>query len=324
MSGWEVTHFSTASYRPHERAAACSEVFGQHCGVRIDVDPRATHGFQASAKLARTSTFGLVEGSISPIRQRNSRGSIVTDGITFSMAMTCRWNMSQLGRNADLHPGDGVLLSNSDVGAITIPEECRHLGFLVPRSAIMPLVPDIGAMFARRIPPSSPAFQMLLRYIELARRENIVTTPELAAAFTNHVCDLLALTLGPTRDAAELAKMRGLPAARLQAMKEDIRKNFGRPNLSVHSIAAQHGVSARYVQRLFEESGCTFTQFVMEQRLTAAHEALTTRSNLPVHTIAYEAGFNDVSYFNRAFRRRFGCTPSDVQKIASRIVKDSG
>jgi len=140
-----------------------------------------------------------------------------------------------------------------------------------------------------------------------------VTTPELAAAFTNHVCDLLALALGPTRDAAEQVRTRGLPAARLQAIKGDIADNLGRPDLSVHSVAARHRVSARYVQRLFEGSGCTFTQYVTELRLTAAYRALAERPTIPINAIAYELGFGDLSNFNRAFRRRFGRTPSDVR-----------
>jgi AraC-like DNA-binding protein len=32
-----------------------------------------------------------------------------------------------------------------------------------------------------------------------------------------------------------------------------------------------------------------------------------------VADIAAEAGFNDLSYFNRAFRRHFGATPSDIR-----------
>jgi AraC-like DNA-binding protein len=32
-----------------------------------------------------------------------------------------------------------------------------------------------------------------------------------------------------------------------------------------------------------------------------------------ISTLAYAAGFNDLSYFNKAFRRAFGVTPSDVR-----------
>jgi AraC-like DNA-binding protein len=316
VSGLQVARFSTDSYPVRERVAAWSEALGRHCGVRIDIDRRSAEDFRTSAKIARFSTMGLIEGSTSPVRQESSRGLIVNDDVTFASVTTSRWGASQLGRGLDLHPGDWSLLSNSDVSEITVPKECRYLAFSVPRAAIKPLVPDIGAMFARRIPASSPALQMLVRYLDLARRNNVVTAPKLAAAFTDHVCDLLAFALGPTGDAAEQAGTRGLRAARLQAIKDDIADNLGRPDLSLHSVAARHSVSVRYVQKLFEGGGCTFTQFVMEQRLTAAHRALASRSNVPILSIAYDLGFNDVSYFNRSFRQRFGCTPSDVRNAA--------
>jgi AraC-like DNA-binding protein len=305
--------FSTDDFPRHERVDAWGEALGRHCGVRIDVDPRSAGDFRSTAKLVRLPTFALLEGSTSPMHQESSRGLVVNDDVTFCSVTTSRWGMSQLGRSLDLHPGDWSLLSNSDVSEIIVPEESRHLGFSVPRAAIKSLVPDIGAVFARPIPASSTALQMLMRYLDLARRDNVVTTPALAAAFSGHICDLLALALGPTRDAAEHAKTRGLSAARLQAMKDDVASHLGRLDLSVNAVATRHKVSVRYVQRLFEESGSTFTQFVMEQRLAAAHKALGERSGVPIHTIVYDLGFNDVSYFNRMFRRRYGCTPSDVR-----------
>jgi AraC-like DNA-binding protein len=38
--------------------------------------------------------------------------------------------------------------------------------------------------------------------------------------------------------------------------------------------------------------------------------------HLTVSDIAYECGFSDLSYFNRAFRRRFEATPSDIRAEA--------
>ena len=313
--GLQVSRFSTASYRPHERLAVWREVYGRTV-AHIDITPRTAEGFRASATVARSSALGVIHASTSANHGATSRELIVNDDVSFVVGVTSRWAASQLGRSTDLRPGDGVLMSNGDLGAITLSDDCRYAAFCVPRSAIEPLVPDIGAAFARRVPASNRALRMLQGYLELARGEHVVSTPELTAAYTNHLCDLLALTLGATRDAAELATSRGVCAVRLQAMKEDIEKNLKRPDLSVHSIAKQHGVSVRYVQRLFEESGWTFTQFLMEQRLATAYEALTAPSNVPINAIAYELGFSDLSYFNRAFRRRYGCTPSDVRNTA--------
>jgi AraC-like DNA-binding protein len=321
-SSLQVFRFSTNSYQPHERIAAWREVFGRVL-LNIDITPRSKEAFHASATAYRSSTFGLIDVSTAPTHQGNHRSLITSDDVCFGVATNSRWQASQLRRTADLQPGDALLMNNGEVGEITFPNECRYFAFSIPRSAIAPLVPDIDALFAGRTPASNPALQMLMRYLELARDDSVVTTPELETAFTNHVCDLLALAIGPTRDAAELASTRGLYAARLHAMKQDIRRSLGRPNLSVHSIAARYRVSARYVQKLFEESDCTFTRFVMEERLAATHKALTARNDTPINTIAYDIGFNDISNFNRAFRQRFGCTPSEVRK-AARTLDDDG
>jgi AraC-like DNA-binding protein len=58
-----------------------------------------------------------------------------------------------------------------------------------------------------------------------------------------------------------------------------------------------------------------YSEFVLGQRLARAYGLL--RNPLYFHckisVIAFELGFNDLSYFNRTFRRRYGATPSDVR-----------
>lgn len=41
-------------------------------------------------------------------------------------------------------------------------------------------------------------------------------------------------------------------------------------------------------------------------------------AHLNIAQIAHENGFGDISYFNRAFRRQFGSTPSDFREAAKR------
>ena len=38
-----------------------------------------------------------------------------------------------------------------------------------------------------------------------------------------------------------------------------------------------------------------------------------------ISAIALKCGFNDISYFNRVFRRRYGCTPSDLRRGRSEV-----
>jgi transcriptional regulator GlxA family with amidase domain len=61
----------------------------------------------------------------------------------------------------------------------------------------------------------------------------------------------------------------------LRAIKEDIATWLDRPDLSVAAIAARHRIKPRWVQRVFESEGTTFTEYVLGQRLVRAHRLLT-------------------------------------------------
>jgi AraC-like DNA-binding protein len=107
-------------------------------------------------------------------------------------------------------------------------------------------------------------------------------------------------------------------AARLHAIKADILDDLGRHDLSLAGIAARHGVSPRYVQMLFEREGMTFSQFLLDRRLARAHRMRSDPqcASRTISAIAYASGFGDLSHFNRAFRRRYGESPSDVRSSA--------
>jgi AraC-like DNA-binding protein len=67
------------------------------------------------------------------------------------------------------------------------------------------------------------------------------------------------------------------------------------------------GVSARYLQMVFAAVGTTPSRVLIGRRLDAAAARLRRRDQpCSVTDVALECGFNDLSYFSRAFRRRFG------------------
>jgi AraC-like DNA-binding protein len=70
--------------------------------------------------------------------------------------------------------------------------------------------------------------------------------------------------------------------------------------------------------KLFEEAGSSFSSFVVSERVVKARRMLIDRrwAHLTIAQIAHESGFGDMSYFNRAFRRHFGATPSDFREAA--------
>jgi AraC-like DNA-binding protein len=156
---------------------------------------------------------------------------------------------------------------------------------------------------------------LLARYVRLFDDPQSLATPELRSLVVNHVYDLVALALGPTRDAAVTANGRGVRAAFLYAIKTEIINSLDRHGLSLAGLAERHRVTPRHVQMLFESDGTTFSRFLLDQRLARAHRMLSNPrlAVRAISAIAYEAGFGDLSHFNRAFRRRYGETPSDVR-----------
>jgi AraC-like DNA-binding protein len=126
--------------------------------------------------------------------------------------------------------------------------------------------------------------------------------------------------LGAKSDGAQVARRRGVAAARLRSIKAQIIADIGSRDLTLSTVASRNRISTAYVRKLFEAEGTTFTEFVLSQRLTTAYRMLTNVrfANRSISSIAWDADFNDQSYFNRTFRRAFGVSPSEVRGEAAR------
>jgi AraC-like DNA-binding protein len=79
-------------------------------------------------------------------------------------------------------------------------------------------------------------------------------------------------------------------------------------------------VTPRYIHRLFENEGLTFSSFVLGQRLSRAHRILSDPhlADRNISSVAFDVGFGDLSYFNRAFRRCYAATPTEIRHSAMR------
>jgi AraC-like DNA-binding protein len=190
----------------------------------------------------------------------------------------------------------------------------------LPRTALAPLVPDVDALVLRRIPAEVEALRLLRSYLVVMHQEQMLTKPALQHMAVTHVRDLVAMALGATREAGEVAEGRGARAARLAAIKADIVTNLDHGDVSVGAIALRHQLTPRYIQVLFESEGMTLTEFVLNRRLARAKALLCDEVRVldKIAAIAFDCGFGDLSYFNRAFRRRYGAAPSDVRAQARR------
>jgi AraC-like DNA-binding protein len=218
-----------------------------------------------------------------------------------------------------LQDGDAVLWTRSVAGiGIMRPTPSRFLGCRVPRSQVAALLGRIDDMPLCFVPRDTEALQLLVTYARGIAESVPLATPELQRIAVSHIHDLMAATVSATRGGRAIAEGLGIAAARLRAIMIDIRAHLGDGDLSVADVAQRQRVSPRYVHKLFENEGFTFSSFVRDQRLVRAHRLLSDSrlAHRSIGTIAFDVGFGDLSYFNRTFRRRYGTTPGEVRNSA--------
>lgn len=105
-------------------------------------------------------------------------------------------------------------------------------------------------------------------------------------------------------------------AAILYRVYQTIERKLGDPDLAPAKVADAEGISERYLQKLFEGTGSSFTHYIRERRLqrTWADLSNPAEAHHSISEIAYRSGFNDSAYFSRAFRNRFGLSPREFRQ----------
>jgi AraC-like DNA-binding protein len=210
---------------------------------------------------------------------------------------------------AVLAPG-GILLGNP--GACF---ECGHehghgdrcLAFSFAPEALETVVAALpGARhttFAVSHLPPLPDLMPLLAAAEAAREaEDSAELEEVALRLAGGVAATLAHAKRPARAPSRRDEERISEALRrIEAHAEE--------PLALAGLAHEAGMSPFHFLRTFRQvAGMTPHQYVLRTRLSRAAIRLRT-SHAPISAIAFDAGFGDLSTFNRRFRRLMGCSP---------------
>jgi AraC-like DNA-binding protein len=246
---------------------------------------------------------------------RSPRAIKVEGSDDFCLVLNCgrtaMWSRHN-GRETLLPAGAATLFSDTEPGELRGGAENAWCSIVIPRRELVRLVAHAEDATATALMLDRPAVRLLRKYLDVClATPEVEEDPALLAHVGTTLSDLIALALGGSRDAAEIARRRGLPAARLREILAELRRGFTDPAFSPSRVAAKLEVSPRYVQKLLHAIGASFTERVLELRLQKARTMLASprHDRLKVSEIAYACGFNEVSYFSRCFRRRFGTSP---------------
>lgn len=311
--------FSTEALPLSERLSAYRDMLGRSVG-NFEIE-RSGDEFHFSSSSVALPGLGVAQIASSALRIERTRGMATdaTRDLVFAVVHEGSSSRVQRGREV-LVAGSGAFLSSSHDPVVTQRTAARLTNYSLLSRDLAPAVSGLDHAMRSAIPVDGEAVRLLTAYTGLLFGDDAPASPESRRLAVNHIHDLIALAIGATRDAAEVAKGRGLRAAR----RADLYARAGRliavrcddPELSPAAIAQSLGVSTRALQKLFAERGETVMARLWNERVSRAARLLsaTDAADRSITDIAFACGFNDSSHFGRAFAARMGMLPSRWRK----------
>src|SRR5215217_4635490 len=243
--------------------------------------------------------------------------ALVRDGNdAYSLLISQSRNLEVTHRRCDLRLGrsDATLMHLCETGSVGSCHDVRFLSIMVPDAELAARCTDLSDAVTQRFPQRSEALQLLRGYIHTLEKGKLRISAQGRETVRRHVIDLVALAI-TSHPAVGENSLGAVTAARLKVALDYIARNFEKPGLTVAAVAHSQGISSRYLQRVLETSGVSFTAYVNELRLQNALILLTEGGDgaRRISNVAFQVGFSDVSHFNRLFRSRFGDTPTGVR-----------
>ncbi|MGH0343865.1 rhizobactin biosynthesis transcriptional regulator RhrA (plasmid) [Sinorhizobium meliloti] len=208
---------------------------------------------------------------------------------------------------------DVIFLPSDASSEITLPEggrfDCAHLPAYALASKRDLLKPIMMQPLAAECLP----LQLLTNYAGYLLRQEY-QSEEHAGMMVAHFYDLLPVL---AQDIGNVSP-RETPHNRMASIKMRVEQNLANGSFSITDVAEAERITPRAIQKFFSREGTTFSRYVLGRRLSLAKSLILAEGEATsISQIAYNVGFNDLSYFNRTFRSRYGVRPSDLRRLAA-------
>lgn len=209
---------------------------------------------------------------------------------------------------------DVIFLPADSLSEIVLPEggrfDCAHL----PHMATARFGNALNHLLLKPFSADWLPLQLLTHYAGYLLRQEYQDKHH-AGMMVAHFYDLLPVLISNVnQDEPEEA-----PQNRIETIKALIEANIADGAFSIIDVAKAERVTPRAIQKLFSRMGTTYSRYVLERRLMLAKNMILSEAvATPISKIVYASGFNDLSYFNRTFRSRYGVKPSDLRRMASK------
>src|SRR5689334_19988996 len=212
----------------------------------------------------------------------------------------------QRGESVTLHPGDGLVYDVSQPHAITSTETTEHFVVTVPHDLVAGRGVRLDRLSAQRFSARTGIGRLAADLIHSTFGELATISPTCEDDLATSLMSLMFLALpSEAADASEALRYR---------IESYIRDRIRDPELSIDNIASALRCSKRYLHMAFAASERSIADHIWTTRLDGCRGELEHRSDRSISEIAFAWGFSSSAHFSRAFRKRFGVTPTAFRR----------
>lgn len=218
------------------------------------------------------------------------------------------------GGRIELCPGDYVVCDGSRPFTLMFDEETNIISVPLSLQYLKSVTPFPEDICFVTVSEDCPLRRVVNSYLASIVKVDIA---QISAAGRNQLVDtyfklaILSILENTGNTAAQRCKTDGL----FFRCCSEIRKLAGDEAVTVRDIAGACGISVRYLQEIFTERDLTVTDFLSNIRLEEARRLLAAggHGSHSIGEIAYVVGFKSHAHFSRAFKTKYGCSPSALR-----------
>jgi AraC-like DNA-binding protein len=309
MSGQLLT---TEDHRERDRLPFWRDIV---CDTFVELECESESDDHFSGTMINNSISDIQFSSINSVAQhvwrtRSKISKSDRDFFLLSLQTSGSGSLTQDGRTAVLQPGDFALYDTTRPYDLRFDDKFGQLVLRLPRSIVTGRLVEAEHLTALRVMGNKGAGMLASHFLrQLHSQIDQIDVLSVARLHVSAV-DLLATALAEqTGTRVKTSESQSLLRRRISSY---IDANLANPRLNCEMIAAAHGISERYLRKLFETSMMSVSEWIWSRRLDQAKQDLLDplRAHISITAIGYDIGFKDAAHFSRAFKAKFGDTPS--------------